>query len=142
VAELSAHIEYYAGRSADDSIDPEATVFSGERGAAIRQNNFRSRVFYPACKRAGVWRTSNSGKLEPPRVHDLRHTAASLAARAGFSLHEVKEMLGHSTIKTTSDLYLHLFEEAKRENAERLGALMASGRLQRPEPVAFLHRGR
>jgi hypothetical protein len=33
-------------------------------------------------------------------------------------------MLGHSTIKTPSDLYLHLFEDTKLEKADRLGELM------------------
>jgi hypothetical protein len=33
-------------------------------------------------------------------------------------------MLGHSTIKTTSDLYLHLFEDSKHEKASKLGAVM------------------
>jgi integrase len=74
--------------------------------------------------------------LEPPRVHDLRHTAASLAAKSGYSLREVKELLGHSTIKTTSDLYLHLFEDAKEEKAAALGDLMvaAQGRSNRVVP--------
>lgn len=55
--------------------DPEAYFFTGRDGAPIRANNWRKRVFYPACESAGV---------EPrPRTHDLRHTAASLGIQAG-----------------------------------------------------------
>jgi integrase len=131
VRELAAHLEQFGPRADDtDALDPSGYVFTGEKGGQVRQNNWRSRVFQPACLRAGVTRPTSDGGVEPPRVHDLRHTAASLAAAAGYSLHEVKEMLGHSTIKTTSDRYLHLFNEEKREKAERLGDLMLAARAQ------------
>jgi integrase len=121
VAELAAHLDQF-GQRENGELDPEGYVFTGERGAQIRQSNWRVRVFQPACRSVGVVR--GTGGAEVPRVHDLRHTAASLAAKAGFTLHEVKEMLGHSTIKTTSDRYLHLFEDAKEERATSLGHLM------------------
>ena len=128
VLELSSHLNRFGPRQAEaGDVDPEGYVFIGEKGGQVRQNNWRSRVFQPACIRAGVVRSSVTGP-EVPRVHDLRHTAASLAAAAGYSLHEVKEMLGHSTIKTTSDRYLHLFHDEKREKAERLGEVMMAAR--------------
>lgn len=129
--ELAGHLERCGVRVPDGSLEPHAYVFSSERGGQVRQNNWRVRVFQAACLRAGVVRVGRDGSSQPPRVHDLRHTAASLAAKAGYSLHEVKEMLGHSTIKTTSDLYLHLFEDAKREKADMLGALMTEARVER-----------
>jgi integrase len=129
VRELAMHLDEYGPRRAESQVlDTDGYVFIGEKGGQVRQNNWRSRVFQPACVRAGVTRTSNQGHLEVPRVHDLRHTAASLAAAAGYSLHEVKEMLGHSTIKTTSDRYLHLFTEETRAKADRLGAVMMAAR--------------
>jgi hypothetical protein len=53
---------------------------------------------------------------------------ASLAAESGYTLHEVKEMPGHSTIQITSDLYLHLFPDTMADKAERLGAAMRDAR--------------
>jgi integrase len=53
--------------------------------------------------------------------------SSNLAAKSGYSLHEVRELLGHSTIKRTSDLYLHLFEDAKEEKAAALGGPDAGG---------------
>jgi integrase len=126
--ELSAHLDRYGVRGNDGELDRGAFVFSSADGRVVRQNNWRSRVFQPAAVRAGVTRVGKSGKVQVPRVHDLRHTFASLAAESGYTLHEVKEMLGHSTIQITSDLYLHLFPDTMAEKAERLGAAMRDAR--------------
>jgi integrase len=42
------------------------------------------------------------------RVHDLRHTAASLMVAAGVSVIEVQYVLGHTTLAMTADTYTHL----------------------------------
>ena len=47
-------------------------------------------------------------------------------------------MLGHSTIKTTSDRYLHLFDEASREKAENLGVLMSQAQASQRASVIQL----
>jgi len=59
------------------------------------------------------------------RIHDLRHTAASVLISSGATLHEVGDQLGHSQAQTTMR-YAHLFEEAKRANANRMDAFAAS----------------
>jgi integrase len=43
------------------------------------------------------------------RVHDLRHTAASLMIQAGYPPKMLQEILGHASITTTLDLYGHLY---------------------------------
>ena len=48
------------------------------------------------------------------RIHDLRHTAASIAISAGATPNMVKEMLGHSDVQLTMRVYAHIFE-ADRE---------------------------
>jgi integrase len=42
------------------------------------------------------------------RVHDLRHTTASLMVAAGIPLRDVQEVLGHTTLAITSDTYVHV----------------------------------
>jgi integrase len=54
-------------------------------------------------------------KLPHHPFHDLRHTAASLLLVQGCTLHTVKEILGHSQIVLTADLYGHLFMSVARE---------------------------
>jgi integrase len=94
--------------------DADSLVFSGANGGAIRQHAFRSRVFVPAAKRAG---------LHPLRVHDLRHTAVALAIEAGWHPRKIQEMLGHSSIQVTMDRYGHLFDTLHQDGADRLDEL-------------------
>jgi integrase len=96
-------------------LDPKSFVFTTAEGGQIRQNNFLKRIFQPAAMRAGI---------EPvPTVHDLRHTAASLMALAGFSMRDAQEQLGHSHT-TMTDRYTHLFPEDRERKVAALDALL------------------
>jgi integrase len=59
------------------------------------------------------------------RVHDLRHTAATLALQQGVSAKVVQEMLGHSSITLTLGTYAHVLPPMRREAANRLDALFS-----------------
>jgi integrase len=54
------------------------------------------------------------------RLHELRHTSASLALAAGVAMRVVSERLGHSTIGITQNLYTHVFDELSRDAAEKI----------------------
>lgn len=58
------------------------------------------------------------------RLHDLRHSAASIALLAGVPLRAVAEFLGHSQISVTADTYSHVLDEMKQQTAERLDTLL------------------
>lgn len=58
------------------------------------------------------------------RVHDLRHTAATLAIRAGADVKDVQAMLGHESGAMTLDLYAHWFDDRLDDVAEKMGQLM------------------
>jgi integrase len=45
------------------------------------------------------------------KIHDLRHTAASLAVSAGANVKSLQRMLGHKTAALTLDTYAELFED-------------------------------
>jgi hypothetical protein len=53
------------------------------------------------------------------RLHDLRHTAATLWLASGESIYFVQQQLGHKDIQTTIDLYGHPDKAAHRDAAER-----------------------
>lgn len=56
--------------------------------------------------------------LPPVRLHDLRHTHATLLLQAGIHLKVVQERLGHSTITVTADVYSHVTAGLQRAAAE------------------------
>lgn len=73
-------------------------------------------------------------------LHDLRRTAASAGASIGLSLETVGQLLGHAQVATTKR-YAFLFDDAKRDAAERLSARLATD-LRRPGTVSLVERRR
>lgn len=66
-------------------------------------------------------------ELKGARVHDLRHTSASLLVSAGYSLPVIGALLGHTQPATTAR-YAHLLDAPQRAAADRLGSILADGR--------------
>ena len=66
----------------------------------------------PNWKRSVGWRSA-TGKIGRPtfRVHDLRHTCASLWLGAGADPKVVQRILGHASAAMTLDLYADLFDD-------------------------------
>jgi len=90
-------------------------VFCNEEGNYVNQFLFRVRKFYPLIK---------ASKVRSFRIHDLRHTYASLMLQNGESVTYVKERMGHHSIQITVDTYGHLIPGANRAAADRLGAIV------------------
>jgi integrase len=64
--------------------------------------------------------------LPPQRFHDLRHCAASLLLAQGVPPRVVMDILGHSQIATTMDLYSHVMPAAHRDAADLMDQLLAA----------------
>jgi integrase len=62
------------------------------------------------------------------RVHDLRHTAATLLLLAGTPAKIVSERLGHASIAITFDLYSHVLPDMQDQAADAMTALMTKAR--------------
>lgn len=60
-----------------------------------------------------------------PVFHDLRHTAVSLAIRAGVSIKMVQKMAGHSSATMTLDVYGHLYPEDDATAADAMTSLLS-----------------
>jgi integrase len=61
------------------------------------------------------------------RLHDARHTSASLALAAGIPIGVVSERLGHSKTSITLDVYGHVMPAQHRDAADKLAAAMFGG---------------
>ena len=90
---------------------PIPWVFTNLEGEPLDGDNLRARVFQPALTKA---------KLRQVRIHDLRHTFASLLIQQGESLAYVRDQLGHSSIQVTVDVYGHLVPGSNRAAVDRL----------------------
>src|SRR3712207_2278842 len=62
------------------------------------------------------------------RLHDGRHTAATLLLSENVHPRVVMELLGHSQMRTTMDIYSHVMPALAREAADRMGALLLPGK--------------
>jgi integrase len=98
-------------RSHETATEPSEWVFTNSNGGLIDVNNWRRRVFNKALKKAG---------MRQIRIHDLRHTYASLLIQAGESLAYVRDQLGHHSIKVTVDIYGHLAPEGNKQAVDKL----------------------
>jgi site-specific recombinase XerD len=58
------------------------------------------------------------------RFHDLRHSAASLLLAQGVQLRTIMELLGHSSIAITANLYAHVAPDLMREAADSMDAVL------------------
>lgn len=64
--------------------------------------------------------------VEPMVLHDLRHTAASLAVSAGANVKAIQRMLGHASAAMTLDTYADLFDDDLEALTERLDQAIAA----------------
>src|SRR3954469_9513190 len=62
------------------------------------------------------------------RLHDGRHTAATLLLTENVHPRVVMELLGHSQMRTTMDIYSHVMPALAREAADRMGAVLLTSR--------------
>jgi Site-specific recombinase XerD len=88
-----------------------AWLFINDDGGPLDPDNFRKRVFNRILEKAG---------LRKIRIHDLRHTYASLLLQQGAKLTYVKEQMGHHSISVTVDIYGHLVPGADRAEVDKL----------------------
>ncbi len=105
--------------------NPHNLVFTREDGSAINPQDF-SKHFQRLCERAGLPRI---------RLHDLRHSHASLLLKKNIHPKVVQERLGHSSITMTLDLYSHLTPGLQKEAADVLGDIF---KVKESSPISIV----
>ncbi len=107
---VETHLAEHVGPSAD------ALVFPAKHGGFMAPASLY-RVWYPAREAAG---------RPDLRIHDLRHTGATLAAATGATLADLKARLGHST-DSAAMRYQHAVQDRDQAIAEALSGFAANG---------------
>lgn len=96
--------------------NPHGLVFTGETGGPMSHSGTDKR-FKALCAAAG---------LDGVRLHDMRHTYAVNAIRAGDDIKTIQCNLGHATAAFTLDKYGHFTETMKQDSADRMENFMKS----------------
>ena len=99
-------------------------VFTNAKGNPIDVDNWRPRVFNKALKKAG---------LRKIRIHDLRHTYATLRISKGDNIADVSNQLGHHSVKLTLDTYYHWIPGKQKNEVDALDNLHLSAPYTHPE---------
>ncbi|GAA1583133.1 site-specific integrase [Streptomyces globosus] len=103
-----------ASRRAGESWDAGGYVFATRNGRPIEPRNvYRS-----------FTRVASGAGLRVIRLHDARHGCATLLTAAGVSPRVVMEILGHSQISITMDVYTHVVQDTQREAISHMDRLL------------------
>lgn len=89
-------------------------VFTREDGAPV----------HPQTLLHHLRRLSRAAGVPEVRLHDLRHTHATLGLAAGVAPKVMQERLGHSSIQITLDLYSHVVPGMQADAAAKIGGLL------------------
>jgi integrase len=107
-----AHEEYQSRKNADNDL--EDYVITQGNGQPYRPHSISDKI-----KRF----LTNNPEIKRIRLHDLRHTSATLMLQAGIPAKVAQKRLGHADIGTTLDIYTHVLEDVEQEAADKLDEL-------------------
>jgi integrase len=114
LTEMKAESDKENGRRAKAGLAPIPYLFPSTGGKPLGDiKHFWASV----CSKA---------KISDARVHDLRHTYASILASSGLSLPIIGALLGHTQAATTAR-YAHLLDDPLRAATERAGSVITGG---------------
>jgi integrase len=117
---LAALLAEHLARRGLTAADPHALVFVGPGGTPLRAANFRTRVWAPALRGAGL-------DGEGLTFHHLRHSAVGFLIDANASLAVMQQRMGHASIRTTLDVYGHILPATDQAATAHLEALFGAG---------------
>jgi integrase len=127
-----------------DSLRSAAEATAKEQGVEVPEWVFPGRVGggnQPRDSIKNAWsEIRTAAKITDVRMHDLRHSFASILASGGNSLQIIGKLLGHTNPNTTNR-YAHLFVDPLREAANRVGAVIDAGKKPSAE-IVEISRGR
>jgi len=100
-----------------DPVFAPADQYGKGEGARPWRGDTYSRLWWRTARRLGI----------QARLHDLRHTSASLMLAAGVNVQAISARLGHGDVGFTLNTYSHRLPGADAEAAEKLAAILGNG---------------
>ena len=117
ILSISAHLAT-TKRTMANQDEP---LFTSPKGSHLVYSNFRQRVFLPAIKRAGIPNTV---------IHDIRRTTATVLVAEQVDMKTIQELMGHSDIRTTMNLYSSATPAGRQNAVDALRKHTAPGQEQ------------
>ncbi len=109
-----APLRWHRMRQAASASGIAGHVFATRNGRPVEPRNlYRS-----------FTRVADSAGLRVIRLHDARHGCATLLTAAGVAPRVVMEILGHSQISITMDVYTHVVQDTQREAISHMDRLL------------------
>jgi integrase len=107
--------------------DTDELLFTAPHGGQLRYNNWLRRVWYPACATAGLGRMvedEDTGKKRYAGLdfHDLRRNTGTGLVAAGVDPKTAQEILGHSAVRLTLEIYARAVPDRVKAAADAMGA--------------------
>ena len=100
-----------------DGYQDHGLVFAREDGTPVHPDYF-SQTFDRTVRRLG---------LPKIRLHDLRHTHATLGLAAGVHVKVISDRLGHATTSFTQDVYMHAIPAVEEDAADQIAHIVFKG---------------
>ena len=102
---------------------------SVELGAAYTSTEFvivhpDGKPIYPEYLSQMLTKLLKNAGLPQCRFHDLRHLCATIMVRQGVDVKTAQQRLGHKDIKTTLEIYAHVFASMSRDASDKIGELV------------------
>lgn len=115
VAVLREHKETMMKLAEDmgEEWSEESLVFRNSRGNMVYSRNLQE-VLY---------RIYDKAEIEGATMHTLHHSYATRCFEAGVDIKAISEQLGHANVKTTYNIYVHLLEDTKAKEIDKLGEI-------------------
>lgn len=85
-------------------------IFTSTIGTPLDKDHI-NRTLHRICKKANI---------KPFSIHTLRHTFATRGLESGIDLRVMQELLGHSSLAMTADIYSHVLPHKKKENMQKI----------------------
>lgn len=96
-------------------------MFPNWRGNPEKLQNVYRRCWYTLQKETGLVNEEGKARFA---LKELRHVRASLEIEKQANPKEIQQMMGHSSVKITYDIYGHLFKDHENRRGERANQIM------------------